>query len=47
MDHVVHSSAPGVQNNSALFFMLGWNWYGYDKKRTRIRYVELVFLHPV
>jgi hypothetical protein len=47
MDHVVHSSAPGVQNIGALFFMLGWDWYGYDKMRTGICYVKHVFLHPV
>jgi hypothetical protein len=29
------------------FFMLGWDWYEYDKKRTGARYAELVFLHPV
>jgi hypothetical protein len=27
--------------------LLGWDRYGFDKKRTRIRYAELVFLHPV
>jgi hypothetical protein len=27
--------------------MLGWYRYGFDKKRGRTRYAELVFLHPV
>jgi hypothetical protein len=27
--------------------MLGWDRYGFDKKRARTYYVELVFLHPV
>jgi hypothetical protein len=26
--------------------MLGWDWYGFDKKRVGTRYAELVFLHP-
>jgi hypothetical protein len=25
--------------------MLGCDWYGFDKKRTRTRYAELVFFH--
>jgi hypothetical protein len=28
-------------------FMLGWDRYGFLKKRFRTRYVKLVFLHPV
>jgi hypothetical protein len=31
----------------ALFFMLGWDWYRYDKKHARTRYAELLFLHLV
>jgi hypothetical protein len=27
--------------------MLKWDWYGFDKKRFRTRYVEHVFFHPV
>jgi hypothetical protein len=27
--------------------MLGWDRYGYDKKRAKTCYAELVFLHPV
>jgi hypothetical protein len=30
-----------------LFFMLGWAWYGFNKKCIGTRYTELVFLHPV
>jgi hypothetical protein len=30
--HVVHSGASGVQNIDALLFMLGWDWYGFEKK---------------
>jgi hypothetical protein len=45
--HVVHSGASGAQNMIALFFMLGWDQYGFDKKCVRIRFTELAFLHPV
>jgi hypothetical protein len=43
----VHSGAYGARNIDALFFMLGWDWYGFDKKRAGTRYTELVFLHPI
>jgi hypothetical protein len=29
------------------FFMLGWDLYGFHKKRTGTRYAELVFFHPM
>jgi hypothetical protein len=45
--YVVHSDASGARNVDVLFFMLGWDRYEFDKKRTRTRYAELVFLHPV
>jgi hypothetical protein len=45
--HVVHSGVSGVQNVGALFFMLRWDRYGFDKKRIGTHYVELLFLHPV
>jgi hypothetical protein len=41
--HVMHS----VQNVDALFFMLGWDWYGFDKRRGNTRYAEPMFLDPV
>jgi hypothetical protein len=44
---VVHSGASGLQNIDTLFFMLVWDLYGFDKKRTETHYVELVFLYPV
>jgi hypothetical protein len=31
----------------ALFFMLAWDSYGFEKNGTRTRYAELVFLHTV
>jgi hypothetical protein len=31
----------------ALFFMLGWDRYGFDKKGSRTRCAELVFFHQV
>jgi hypothetical protein len=29
--HVVHSGSAEAQNNDVLFFMLGWDRYGFDK----------------
>jgi hypothetical protein len=31
----------------ALFFMLGWDRYGFDEKCVGARYTEVVFLHPM
>jgi hypothetical protein len=42
--HVVDS---GAQNIDALFFMLGWDQYGFDKNHDRTPYVKLVFSHLV
>jgi hypothetical protein len=45
--HGVHSGESRPLNFDALFFMLGWDWYKFHKKRTGTRYVEHVFLHSV
>jgi hypothetical protein len=45
--HVVHNVASKVRNIDALFFMFGWDMYGFHKKHERARYAELVFLHLV
>jgi hypothetical protein len=45
--HVVHSSASLVRNVDTLFFIPGWDRYGFHKKHVGTRYVELAFLHPV
>jgi hypothetical protein len=45
--HVVHSGASAVRNIDTIFFMLGWDQYGFHKNCAGTRYVELLFLHPV
>jgi hypothetical protein len=45
--HVVHCGASGAQNVDALFFLLGWDRYRFQKKRVETRYSKLVFLHLV
>jgi hypothetical protein len=43
--HVVHSDVSGARNGDALFFMLGWDWYRFDKKHDGKPYKKLVLLH--
>jgi hypothetical protein len=38
---------PGHENVITLFFILGWDRYGFDKKRTGTHYAKHLFLHPV
>jgi hypothetical protein len=45
--HVVHIGASKARNIDALFFMLGWDWYGFNKNSRGTCYAELLFLHPV
>jgi hypothetical protein len=45
--HIVYSGASGARIVNALFFMLGWNWYEFEKKHDVTRYTELQFLNPV
>jgi hypothetical protein len=45
--HVVHCGASGVRNVDTLFFLLGWDWYGFHKKRVETCYAKLLFLHLV
>jgi hypothetical protein len=44
--NVVQSGASGARNVDTLFFMLGWDRYGFHKSCARTCYVELSFLHP-
>jgi hypothetical protein len=39
----VNSGAFGVQNVDALFFLLGWDRHGFDKKSVGARYAKLCF----
>jgi hypothetical protein len=31
--HLVHCIVSGTHNFDSLFFMVGWDWYGFHKKR--------------
>jgi hypothetical protein len=44
---VVHSGVSGARKVEALFFIPGWDRYGFDKKYIGTHYSYLVFLHPV
>jgi hypothetical protein len=41
--HIVHSGASGARNVDTLFFMHGWDQYGFDEKCIGARYAELLF----
>jgi hypothetical protein len=41
--HVVYSDASGARNVIALFFMLDWDRYEFNKKHARRRYAKVVF----
>jgi hypothetical protein len=43
----VHSGASGARNVVAIFFMLVWARYDFNKKRAGAHFVEIVFLHLV
>jgi hypothetical protein len=43
----MHFGGSGARSIDVLFFMLGWDRYGYDKKRVVTHYAVLVFSHPV
>jgi hypothetical protein len=43
----VHFDVSRPPNMITLFFMFRWAWYGFNKKHTGTRYVELMILHPV
>jgi hypothetical protein len=45
--HIVHSGVSEEQNVDVPIFRLGWERYGFDKKRVGKHCAKLVFLHPV
>jgi hypothetical protein len=46
-NHVVHFGASAERNIDALFVILKWDWYGFNKKHVGTRYTEVVFLYQV
>jgi hypothetical protein len=45
--HIMYSGASGARNVDTLFFMLGWDRNGFDKKCIGTPYAELLFLYLV
>jgi hypothetical protein len=45
--HVVYSIAPGPRNVNTLFFVLGWDRYGFNKKCNGTCHAEHVSLHSM
>jgi hypothetical protein len=45
--HVVHCGASRVRNIDALFFLLRWDQYEFQKKCIGTRYPKLMFLRLV
>jgi hypothetical protein len=45
--NVVHSGVSAEQNITTLFFLLGWERYGFHQKCVGTSYAKRVFLHPV
>jgi hypothetical protein len=45
--HLVHSGVSVAQKVNTIFFVVGWDRYGFDRKRPTTSNVELVFLHFV
>jgi hypothetical protein len=41
--HVVHCGASGARNIDALFFLLRWDRYGFQKKRVDTRHAKCLF----
>jgi hypothetical protein len=46
VSHIVHLGASRRESDPTIF-ILGWDQYGFDKKRTGTCYTELMFLHLV
>jgi hypothetical protein len=44
---IVYFGTSELSNVDALFFMLRWDRYEFDKKYVRTCYAKLVFLYPV
>jgi hypothetical protein len=45
--HIEHFSASEMRNVDALCFMLGWDLYGFHKKRVEHIMLNWCFFHPV